>query len=75
MIVMPVSPKMNNSLNWLIGGAQGSGVASAANIFSRPCVQGGLQVFGKRECYSNIKDGHSYFTIRVSEKEVRSYVD
>jgi 2-oxoglutarate ferredoxin oxidoreductase subunit alpha len=33
--------KMSNSLSWLIGGAQGSGVDSAANIFSRACAQGG----------------------------------
>lgn len=67
--------KINNSLSWLIGGAQGSGVDSAANIFSRACAQGGLHVFGKREYYSNIKGEHSYFTVRVSEKEVRSHVD
>jgi len=67
--------KLNNSLSWLIGGAQGSGVDSAANIFSRACAQGGLYVFRKREYYSNIKGEHSYFTVRVSEKEVRSHVD
>lgn len=67
--------KLNNSLNWLIGGAQGSGVDSAANIYSRACAQGGLHVFGNREYYSNIKGEHSYFTVRVSEKEIRSHVD
>src|SRR5918995_5154155 len=73
--VMHLPPKINNSLNWLIGGAQGSGVDSAANIFSRACAQGGLHVFGKREYYSNIKGEHSYFTVRVSEKEIRSHLD
>ena len=72
---MSVTNKLNNSLSWLIGGAQGSGVDSAANIFSRACAEGGLQVFGKREYYSNIKGEHSYFTVRVSEKEIRSHVD
>jgi 2-oxoglutarate/2-oxoacid ferredoxin oxidoreductase subunit alpha len=72
---MSLSNKVNNSLNWLIGGAQGSGVDSAANIFSRACAEGGLQVFGKREYHSNIKGEHSYFTVRVSEKEIRSHVD
>lgn len=61
-----------NSLSWVIGGAQGSGVDSAANIFSRACAAGGLHIFGKREYYSNIKGEHSYFTVRVSEKPVRS---
>ncbi|MGH9982367.1 MAG: 2-oxoacid:ferredoxin oxidoreductase subunit alpha [Nitrososphaeraceae archaeon] len=72
---MHTPSKTNNSLNWLIGGAQGSGVDSAANIFSRACAQGGLYVFGKREYYSNIKGEHSYFTVRASEKEIRSHVD
>jgi 2-oxoglutarate ferredoxin oxidoreductase subunit alpha len=66
---------ITNSLSWVIGGAQGSGVDSAANIFSRACAVGGLYVFGKREYYSNIKGEHSYFTVRVSEKPVRSPLD
>jgi 2-oxoglutarate ferredoxin oxidoreductase subunit alpha len=64
-----------NSLSWVIGGAQGSGVDSAANIFSRACAAGGLYVFGKREYYSNIKGEHSYFTVRVSERPVHSHVN
>jgi 2-oxoglutarate ferredoxin oxidoreductase subunit alpha len=64
-----------NSLSWVIGGAQGSGVDSAANIFSRACAIGGLYIFGKREYYSNIKGEHSYFTVRVSERQIRSPVD
>src|SRR5919199_6890908 len=65
-----------NSLSWVIGGAQGSGVDSAANIFSRACAMGGLHIFGKREYYSNIKGEHSYFTVRVSEnQQIRSHVD
>jgi 2-oxoglutarate ferredoxin oxidoreductase subunit alpha len=66
---------ITNSLSWVIGGAQGSGVDSAANIFSRACAVGGLHVFGKREYYSNIKGEHSYFTVRVAEKPIRSSVD
>jgi 2-oxoglutarate ferredoxin oxidoreductase subunit alpha len=67
--------KALNCLTWVIGGAQGSGVDSAANIFSRSCAQGGLHIFGNREYYSNIKGEHSYFTVRVSNKTVRSHVD
>ncbi|MFL6425659.1 MAG: 2-oxoacid:ferredoxin oxidoreductase subunit alpha [Nitrososphaera sp.] len=66
---------ITNSLSWVIGGAQGSGVDSAANIFSRACAIGGMQVFGKREYYSNIKGEHSYFTVRVSDEPLRSHVD
>ncbi|MGB8778279.1 MAG: 2-oxoacid:ferredoxin oxidoreductase subunit alpha [Nitrososphaeraceae archaeon] len=65
----------HNRLTWVIVGAQGSGVDSAANIFSRACAQGGLHIFGKREYYSNIKGEHSYFTVRVSDNPVRSHVD
>jgi len=67
--------EFSNSLTWVIGGAQGSGVDSAANIFSRACFQAGFYIFGKREYYSNIKGEHSYFTVRVSEHPIRSHVD
>lgn len=66
---------MKNSLSWVIGGPQGSGVDSAANIFSRACAQGGLHLFGKREYYSNIKGDHSYFTVRLAENPVNSHLD
>lgn len=66
---------ITNSLSWVIGGAQGSGVDSAANIFSRACAGGGLHVFGKREYYSNIKGEHSYFTVRVSDRAIHSHID
>jgi 2-oxoglutarate/2-oxoacid ferredoxin oxidoreductase subunit alpha len=65
--------KTVNEITWLIGGAQGSGVDSAANIFSKTCAEDGLYIFGKREYYSNIKGEHSYFTVRVSNKPIRSH--
>ncbi len=64
-----------NDLSWMIGGPQGSGVDSSANAFARACAHAGLNVFGKREYYSNIKGEHSYFTVRASAKTVRSHVD
>jgi 2-oxoglutarate ferredoxin oxidoreductase subunit alpha len=64
-----------NEINWMIGGPQGSGVDSAANIFGRACGYGGLYVYGKREYHSNIKGLHSYFHVRVSEQEILSNVD
>jgi len=60
---------------WLIGGPQGSGVETAANIFSRVCGGIGYQVFGKREFYSNIKGEHSYFAVRISDQKIRSNVN
>lgn len=61
-------------LTWVIGGPQGGGVESAANIFAGACAGCGLKIFGKREYYSNIKGEHSYFGVRVSDKEVRSNI-
>ena len=60
---------------WLIGGPQGSGVESGANIFSKVCAEMGYQIFGKREFYSNIKGEHSYFAVRVSDQKIHSNVN
>lgn len=61
-----------NSLAWLVGGAQGSGVDSAANLFAKACAFGGLYVYGQREYYSNIMGEHSYYQVTVSDRPVRS---
>ncbi|MDH3277998.1 MAG: 2-oxoacid:ferredoxin oxidoreductase subunit alpha [Nitrosopumilus sp.] len=61
--------------SWLIGGPQGSGVESGANVFSKVCAELGYQVFGKREFHSNIKGDHSYFTVRISDKLIHSNVN
>lgn len=65
---------MATDVSWLIGGPQGSGVESAANIFSRVCAKMGYDIFGKREFYSNIKGEHSYFVVRVADKKIHSNV-
>lgn len=62
-------------LTWVIGGPQGGGVETAANIFAGACAASGLKIFGKREYYSNIKGEHSYFGVRVSDKTIRSNVN
>ncbi|MCH6571375.1 MAG: 2-oxoacid:acceptor oxidoreductase family protein, partial [Thaumarchaeota archaeon] len=63
---------MSTDITWLIGGPQGSGVETGANIFLRVCAEMGYNVFGKREFYSNIKGEHSYFAVRVSDKKIHS---
>jgi 2-oxoglutarate ferredoxin oxidoreductase subunit alpha len=65
----------STDFTWLIGGPQGSGVESAANIFSKVCAEMGYQIFGKREFYSNIKGEHSYFTVRVADKKIHSNIN
>ena len=63
-----------SDFTWMIGGPQGSGVETAANIFSQVFSKMGYQIFGKREYYSNIKGEHSYFAVRVSKKQIRSSI-
>ncbi len=72
---MSAKPLRMNDLSWMIGGPQGSGVDSSANAFARACAHAGLNIFGKREYYSNIKGEHSYFTVRASAGTVRSHTD
>ena len=70
-----MSVKIVNELNWMIGGAQGSGVDLSASSFARSCVLAGLWVYGTREYFSNIKGLHSYFEIRTSSRQIRSKVE
>ena len=63
------------SISWVIGGPQGSGVDSASHIFLKSIAISGMNVFGRREYHSNIKGEHSYFSVRFSEDIVRSHVD
>src|SRR3989337_1012320 len=72
---MPPNSPTVNDLSWMIGGLEGSGVDSSANAFARACAYGGLNVFGKREYYSNIMGEHSYFAVRATTGTVRSHID
>ncbi|MGH8103621.1 MAG: 2-oxoacid:acceptor oxidoreductase family protein [bacterium] len=64
-----------NKLMWVIGGAQGSGVDSAATMFARAVAFGGFYIYGQREYYSNIMGEHSYFQIRAHERVIRSTLE
>ncbi|MEM2992717.1 MAG: 2-oxoacid:acceptor oxidoreductase family protein [Candidatus Caldarchaeum sp.] len=66
---------VSTKISWMIGGAQGTGVDSSANVFSRAAASYGLYVFGKREYYSNIKGEHSYFSVVISDGRVHSTMD
>ena len=65
---------MTVDFTWMIGGPQGSGVETAANIFSQVYSKMGYQIFGKREYYSNIKGEHSYFAVRISDQKIHSSI-
>ncbi len=60
-------PRTSQDLAWRVGGAQGSGVDTAALIFQRACGIAGLHLYGRREYYSNIMGRHSYYDVRASE--------
>jgi 2-oxoglutarate/2-oxoacid ferredoxin oxidoreductase subunit alpha len=66
---------MINSFTWMIGGPQGSGINSVAENFAKACIRGGLHVFANIEYHSNIKGEHSYYRLRVDQRELRSHVD
>ncbi|GAB6947911.1 2-oxoacid:ferredoxin oxidoreductase subunit alpha [Vulcanisaeta sp. JCM 16161] len=52
---------------WVIGGPQGGGIDTGANVFMRAVARAGYYVIGDREYFSNIKGRHSYFMVRVSD--------
>ena len=58
---------------WMTGGKQGSGIDAALEMFSKIMIKHGYKTFGYREYFSNIKGMHSFFIVRVSEKEIRSF--
>ncbi len=59
-------------LTWMTGGKQGSGIDVSLGLFSRVMMKYGYNIYGYREYFSNIKGMHSFFTVRVSDKEVAS---
>ncbi|MEZ0289710.1 MAG: 2-oxoacid:ferredoxin oxidoreductase subunit alpha [Sulfolobales archaeon] len=56
----------------ILGGPQGGGIETAAQIFIRVLGEMGFYVYGKREYYSNITGRHSYFQVRARSTPVRS---
>lgn len=59
-------------ISWEIGGAQGTGVDTSANIFGAAIAAAGYYIYGNREYYSNIKGRHSYFNLTISDRRARS---
>ncbi|WP_297216545.1 2-oxoacid:ferredoxin oxidoreductase subunit alpha [Thermoplasma sp.] len=58
--------------NILIGGPQGGGIDTAANLVGKAVATSGYGVLSVREYHSNIKGRHSYTHMRVMEKQPRS---
>ncbi len=62
-----------NQLTWMIGGPQGSGINSSAEVFAKSCSRAGLRVYANIEYHSNIMGKHSFYRVRVGDDDVRSY--
>ncbi len=59
-------------VNILIGGPQGGGIDTAANLVGKAVATSGYGVLSVREYHSNIKGRHSYTHMRVKDKQPRS---
>jgi 2-oxoglutarate ferredoxin oxidoreductase subunit alpha len=59
----------------MIGGPQGSGINSSAEVFAKACSRAGLRVYANIEYHSNIMGKHSFYRVRVDDEDIRSYRD
>lgn len=64
---------MKNDLNLMVAGPQGSGINFTSDTFAKVMNRQGYHVFTNAELFSTIKGEHSYFRVRVSNSEIRSY--
>jgi 2-oxoglutarate/2-oxoacid ferredoxin oxidoreductase subunit alpha len=60
---------------WMIGGPQGGGINASAEMLAKAFSRAGLRVFANIEYHSNIKGKHSYYRVRVSDRDIHSHVD
>jgi 2-oxoglutarate ferredoxin oxidoreductase subunit alpha len=66
---------ITNGLTIRIGAAAGDGVESSGAGFCKALARGGLHVFGLPDCYSRIRGGHNFFSIRVSDQPLYSHAE
>ena len=59
---------MPTDLMWVMGGPQGGGINTGANVFMHAVARAGYYVIGDREYFSNIKGRHTYLMARVSDE-------
>jgi 2-oxoglutarate ferredoxin oxidoreductase subunit alpha len=55
-----------------IGGEAGQGIQTVGQLLALVCQQAGLYVFGINDFESRIRGGHSFFQIRISDRQVRA---
>jgi len=65
----------DHSFSWMIGGPQGSGINTGAEILAKALCRQGYHVFGNIEYHSNIKGKHSYYRLRIADQPVHSHIE
>ncbi len=58
-----------------IGGAAGQGIATPGNILARLFARQGIHMYAYNAYQSIIRGGHSFLTIRASDREIRTHGD
>ena len=56
-------------VRFLVGGPQGSGLETAAQVLTTAYAMEGYRVYSTREYFSNIKGRHSYINVRVGSRQ------
>jgi 2-oxoglutarate ferredoxin oxidoreductase subunit alpha len=72
---MAAGNRTDSSFSWMIGGPQGSGINTSAEILAKALCRQGYRVFGNIEYHSNIKGKHSYYRLRIAERPVHSHIE
>jgi len=57
-------------VRFLLGGPQGTGLETAAQVLTTSYAHKGYLVYSTREYYSNIKGRHSYINVRVNAEKL-----
>ena len=58
-----------------IGGAAGQGIATPGNILARLCARLGVHMYAYNAYQSIIRGGHSFLTVRCSDRNIRTHGD
>ncbi|WP_457637416.1 2-oxoacid:acceptor oxidoreductase subunit alpha [Oceanithermus sp.] len=64
-----------NDFTWRVGGPQGGGIETAANLFATALARGGWWVSARREYHSNIMGRHSYLDVRATRRPSRAFFE
>lgn len=55
-----------------IGGEAGQGIQTVGQLLAMACSEAGLYVFGINDFESRIRGGHSFFQLRISDRQIRA---